>query len=322
MTELRARKPAGVAPWPLALVEGPDPIANFRTALGVSVSEYVARTFVADLGGGMADVFDALGDYEVLEFDGTRTALVEQLHAVSELPPGKDDDGDLLPHALIIDSASDLWSMVNDWTDEVARSSDAARRILESDPDASIERPPDMWNQRDARWTEVQQILRKFNGVAIVTALGGMVERNGQWLYRVDAHQSLTKVADAWLHVDGEVCVVRAAKAPVIGDPDLSDDPNPVEHLVFDVLGARGFAPLRVEPGHVGLLRSTAKRRVVAELQRVSTLVDDALKAEANRRWKAAGLARFDKLDEVPPDVLAELLAKITIDFDIDEQPF
>lgn len=310
--EPRTRRPAGVAAWPAVLVEGPDQIAAARVAYQIAASERIGRTFVADLGGGLADEFDALGEYEVLDLNGTYPDLLTQLRLAADVEPDALEDK---PNAIVLDSVSDLWGLVNDWGDAKARNSNASRALLADDPDASIARPADMWNAIDARWTDVVQVLRRFPGVGVLIARGFEGDRG----YQVEGARSLPSVVNAWLHVEGDRVEVRGSKTVMPLDLDLDVDGltielpgeepeewGALEFVVFKVLGVRGFAPLRVRQAHVGLLKTAAQRRLKTAVARLSTKTGDDLKTEARRWWDLAELDRFG--DELPHDALDEVL--------------
>lgn len=86
-----------------------------------------------------------------------------------------------------------------------------------------------------------------------------------------------------------------------------------LEFVVFRLLGINGFAPPRVRPSQVGVLRKTALEKVMTHLTRVSTLTGPELRDEANRWWKTAELARFG--DELPRDALDAVVNDISKKF-------
>jgi len=70
---IKSRKPTGVVPYPVILLEGPEKAGKTWAALLLSRSERVGQTYVLDLGEGSADEYGAIPGvrYEVLEHDGT-----------------------------------------------------------------------------------------------------------------------------------------------------------------------------------------------------------------------------------------------------------
>ena len=73
MSLIKSRKPTGVVPYPVILLEGPEKAGKTWAALLLSRSERVGQTYVLDLGEGSADEYGAIPGvrYEVLEHDGT-----------------------------------------------------------------------------------------------------------------------------------------------------------------------------------------------------------------------------------------------------------
>lgn len=311
---LHTRPPTGVPAYPLVLVEGQEKAGKSYCAYQLSASPRVGRTFVADLGDGSADEYAALGPYEVLELDGTFPTLVGQLEAAAAEP----SDGK--PNVIVVDSGTDLWGVICAWADKRARDSKAGRRKLADDPDAEIDISMNLWNDAANRWTRVVQILRRFPGVGVITAQGKEVSKvdggrpvPGQSEYRVEAHKSLPATVNAWVRLE------RPHRATLVGARSLTlevpakglplPDQNVLDHVVFEMLGAGGFAESEIRQSTVGLSRGEAKARLLDAVKLNRGLSGDAAQADALRLWSDANLDACG--DELPVEALADVLALV-----------
>src|SRR3978361_907671 len=101
---LNTRKPTGNGADPLLLVEGSEKAGKTYAALSLSQSERVGRTFILELDEPTADEYASLGDFEILEHNGTYTSILDQLTEATkvEMVDGK-------PNVIILDSGSALW---------------------------------------------------------------------------------------------------------------------------------------------------------------------------------------------------------------------
>lgn len=250
MSQLRARKPTGQVAWPMILVEGAEKVGKTYTGLSLSASPNVGRTFVFDLGEGTADEYAALGPYEVVDHDGTFTGFMEQLRLAAAVPM---TDGK--PNVIVVDSVTVLWETIKAWADARARRGTKARKALAQDPDADVSIPMNIWTDAADRWGQMIHVLRYAPVVSVLIARGkevALVDSGGQPVqgksdYKIEAHKSLPAQVTALVRVEapGKVRLtgVRslAVQVPSRGLP--LPDPNPLDHLVFDVMGAgRVFA--------------------------------------------------------------------------------
>lgn len=245
MSQLRVRKPSGQVAWPMVLVEGAEKVGKTYTALSLSASERVGRTFVFDLGEGTADEYAALGPYEVVDHDGTFAGFVEQLRLAAAVPmvDGK-------PNVIVVDSVTVLWETIKAWADARARRGTKARKALAQDPDADVSIPMNIWTDAADRWGQMIHVLRYAPVVSVLIARGkevALVDAGGQPVtgktdYKIEAHKSLPAQVTALVRVEapGKVRLtgVRSLAVQVPTRGLSLPEPNPLEHLVFDVMGA------------------------------------------------------------------------------------
>lgn len=293
---LRTRRPTGQVAWPLILVEGEEKAGKSVAAYRLSASPKVGRTFVFDLGEGTADEYAELGPYEVVEHNGTFADLLEQMRAACAVPPV---DG--CPNVIVLDDATALWDLLKDWASDRARRSKAGQKRLREDPDAEIDVSMNLWNDAKDRWYAIVNLLRGWPGIGVLIARGKEVAKveNGapvanQTEWKVEAEKSVAFACTAWVRMrrphTATLIAVRKLNfdVPAKGLPLPGD--NPLEHLVFDVLGAGGgFATnTRVLPALDGIARPAAKKRLLDLLKDGGLDAADA-RALAVDLWQSTG---------------------------------
>lgn len=285
---LQTRTPTGRVAYPMLLVEGPEKAGKSYAAFSLAASKKVGRTFVFDWGEGSADEYATLGPYEIVDHDGTHADFIAQLRLATQEPS---EDG---PNVIVIDSVSVYWDALKDWTTHRARRSKANRKLLAEDPDAEINVPSNYWNDANDRWGQMIHLLRTWPGVAVLIARGKEVSKMangapvaGQTEWKVEAQKALPNVATAIVRVDAprraRLVGARSVHVEVTGRGIDLPAENPLEHAIFDVLGAGagfGVSPA-VEPSMGGRTVANAKNELVALL---APLGDDA-RATAARLW-------------------------------------
>lgn len=285
---LTTRQPTGQVAWPMILLEGAEKVGKTYTALRLSDSPRVGRTFVFDLGEGTADEYARLGPYEIVDHDGTFTGFLDQLKAACAEPTDPD-----VPNVVVIDSATVLWETIKDWAGQRARKGKKARALLRDDPDADVSIPMNIWTDAADRWGQMIHTLRYAPVVSVLIARGkevAMVGRDGQPVmgktdYKIEVHKSTAAQATALVRVDGPGRVrlmgVRSLSVQVPASGLALPDPDPLHHLVFDVMGAgTTFAPSSA-PAMTGTERTVAWAK--------STLLElcDGDKGRAAKVWQA-----------------------------------
>lgn len=315
MTALRTRKPTGEVAWPLILVEGPDKSGKSVASYSLSADPRVGRTFVLDLGEGTADEYARLGPYEVIDHNGTYSDMVAQIEAACAEPrvdPAK-------PNVVEIDSGSEVWDLLKDWTNWRARNSKSGRRRLQQDPDAEIKPPMNLWNDARDRWYRIINILRRSDVIGVITCRAREVAKveNGEPVanqtdYKVECEKGTPFAMKAQVRMTKP----HTATLVAVGSLDVQipeeglrlPDENPLGHLVFDVLGCTPAAGgQRITHGTVGLSIGEAKTRLLDLVKRLGNEDGDAAKTTAGRLW-----ARYvpGKPEEISPDDLTEVIDK------------
>lgn len=292
---LRTRKPSGAVAYPTILLEGEEKAGKSFAAYRLSSSPRVGRTFVFDLGEGTADEYAELGPYEIVEHNGTFSDLLAQLEAAAAEPA---EEG--RPNVIVLDDATALWDLLKDWAGARARNSKRGRQALAADPDAEIDVPMNLWNDAKDRWYRVLNLLRGWPGIAVLIARGKEVSKvvggqpvAGQTEWKVETEKSTAFAVSAWVRMTRpHVATLVAARSlhvdvPARGLP-LEQD-RPLEHLIFDVLGAGGdfTASTRVLPS-LGLDRAAAKKNLLELLAELEVPEADR-KDVAGALWRATG---------------------------------
>jgi hypothetical protein len=292
---LSTRKPTGNVAYPTILLEGEEKSGKSFAALRLSASKRVGRTFVFDLGEGTADEYAALGPFEIVEHNGTFSDLLAQMEAAAAVPM-KDDK----PNVIVLDDATALWDLLKDWASDRARNSKAGRKKLAEDPDAEVDIPMNLWNDAKDRWYRMLNLLRGWPGIAVLIARGKEVSKvvggqpvAGETEWKVETEKSTAFAVSAWARVARPHAVtliaVRSLHVDVPAKGLRLPETDPLEHLVFEVLGAGGpFTPsTRIVPS-VGVDRAKAKNELLAVL-RDGGMDEAASLAAAAELWKATG---------------------------------
>ncbi len=245
---LKTRKPTGIPPWPLILIEGPEKSGKSWAAAQFTASDKIGSAYWIDLGEGAADEYIEIpgAKYEVIDHDGTWFDIVGQVREVAAVAAASEK-----PVVLIIDSMTTEWEMIKDWISVRAKESPSGRRKLKDDPNAEIKPSMNLWNDAASRHYELMRMLMKFPGIVIMTARGketAALDADGRPIekakdYRVEGHKNLPYDASVWMRLSRDdqpqVIGCRSVKAgiqPGVDRPIKRADLT-IEHVVFDVLG-------------------------------------------------------------------------------------
>lgn len=318
---LRTRKPTGRVAYPVIVIEGGEKVGKTYESLRLSASEKVGRTFVFDLGEGSADEYAALGPYEVVDHDGTFTDLLGQLKLACAEPTV-----DEKPNVIVFDSGTVLWESIKDWADARARRGKKAKDLLRNDPDADVSIPMNIWTDAGDRWGQFMHTLRYWDGIAVIICRGkevAKVGRDGQPIagqtdYKVEAHKSTLFQVQAHVRMDApkkaRLMSVRSLHAEVPSGGLMLPEGNPLEHLVFDVLGAGdGFQTSTAVAPQIG-------RPVVEAKVGLVDIFTKAGKSDptgaATAVWAGSPCAELVAGDEVSDEQWAALVAAATVAID------
>ncbi|MGW1625783.1 hypothetical protein, partial [Streptomyces sp. NPDC002172] len=145
--KLKTRKPTGIVPWPLLLIEGEEGAGKTYCCAEFSASDRIGQMYWIDLAEGSADEYAAIpgADYEIIDHDGTYRDILEQVRAVHAEARRAALAGEP-PVVLSIDSGTSLWRMLKTWTNDRARRGRSNAQRLQEDPDAAIDVGMNLWN--------------------------------------------------------------------------------------------------------------------------------------------------------------------------------
>lgn len=247
---LRTRKPTGIVPWPLILIEGGEKAGKSWACAELSTSDKVGQTYWIDLGEGAADEYGAIpgARYLVVEHDGTFAAIlaaVEAIHAEARRAAAAQEP----PVVLVIDSMTAEWDLLKGIADAKARQRLAKKgKTLPVDTEPQISM--DLWNDVNSKHRKLMTLLMTMPGIAVVTARGKEVAAldnagrpiEGSKEYKVEGQKGIAYDATVWIRVsrDHPPLIVGARSVHTGVQPGV-DRPLPkpgltLEKVVFDIL--------------------------------------------------------------------------------------
>jgi hypothetical protein len=289
---LPTRRPTGEAGWPNLLIEGKEGAGKTFAALRLSADPRVGTTFVIEVGERRADEYAALGEFLIVEHDGTIRGVTDAIRQVMLQPP---EDGK--PNVMVIDSMTGVWDLVKREAERIARNSKSARETLSKDPDAQIDVKHQAWNKaKDPYWWGWLNQLRAWPGIALLTARADEVSKfvdgrpvAGQTEYRVELESGTPFILDATVRMRlAKPPLVTTAKSLNFAVPEAGlplEEGEPLAQLVFGLFGAGT---------EVLLDTGRAKGVVMARVNALGLLGDDAKKVCAEAWKKAGNRTRFD----------------------------
>lgn len=190
--QFTTRKPTGKASFPLILLAGVEGGGKTWAAVETSAMTQVDRTFFVEIGEGTADEYGAVpgADYEIIDTDGTIGQIRQAIKWASDQPAAEGKH-----NLLVVDSASELWSLLSDEAQGEAnrRAKRKGRRV--SDDGAPISM--DLWNRATETWEGIIAQLHRFPGPVILTARLELVtvmddgQPTGQKDYKIQAQKRL-----------------------------------------------------------------------------------------------------------------------------------
>lgn len=313
VSRLRTRKPSGQVAYPMLLVEGAEKAGKSHATLALSASQRIGRMFVFELGERAADEYAPLGDFEIVEHNGTYADLLDQIRAACTEPA---EDG--RPNVIVIDSMSMLWSLLKDQASQAARRSKRAQKILADDPDADIETTMTYWTTAKDRWWAVINTLRGWPGITVLTCRAGEVTKvqGGQpvagqteWSRELEKGTpfAMTGIVRCAHPKPPTLVAVQSLHLTLPAKGLALPSENALESLIFDTLGAGGsFEQSPVVNPSPGIPANEAKGLLWATgCEHVTDQDKDKAKAiakdSAASAWSAAGL---DGRAEVTADEL------------------
>ncbi len=280
---LTTHPPSGIPATPLILVHGRPKSGVTTTALKLSAADAVGRTFVFEVGGTVADQYQSLGPYEIVDLDGSWASFHQQLIAATLEP--RPDNGNR--NVIVIDTISAVWADLGMWVEKRARSSSVARERLAKDPNAAID-TSGYWFDAKSRWGAMMKALQHWDGIAVLCAHGddtAAFDASCAQPYRIAVEKSTVSTVGYVVHtIAGGAPVLTAAADPTVdvtGGGMVLDSENPLGQVV-DLIGGETDprVGVAVAPG-VGWTVHAAKEWLVA-------LFHDAGYTDAESRSAAA----------------------------------
>lgn len=263
---LRTRKPTGVIPWPIILIEGEEKSGKSHEAAAFTGSKLTGQAYWLELGEDTADEYANVpgADYLLIDHNGSYQDILSQVEAV-HAEAKRAATAKEKPVVLVIDSGSMLWRMLVNWTNERARRSKNGQKVLRQDPDAEVKPSMNLWNDAAERWQRVMYLLRTMPGIVILLARGrevAAVDGNGDPIprtkdWRVEAHKSLAFDATVWVRLrrdeQPQIIGARSLKfeVPRSGKPKTLPDFS-IEKLVFGLMGCSIHNQPKVAPELTG----------------------------------------------------------------------
>ncbi|MFG2143692.1 AAA family ATPase [Streptomyces sp. NPDC048696] len=328
--KLRTRKPTGVIPWPVILLEGEEKAGKSHTAASFTGSELTGQAYWLELGEDTADEYAKVpgADYLLIEHNGTYRDIlgqIEAVHAEAKRAAAAKEK----PVVLVIDSVSMLWRMLVNWTNERARRSNSGQAKLRKDPDTEVKPSMNLWNDAYERWARVMYLVRTMPGIVVLLARGkeiAAVDGNGDPIprtkdWRVEGHKSLAYDATVWVRLR------RENHPQIVGARSLNfevprGEPKPlpdftIERLVFGLMGCSIHNQPRATPELTGDLAQAWMPKVqaaaaqgVEALQKLwlsvakdqSLAREEVLVVRADIERKAADLENPKKLSDPTGD--------------------
>ena len=253
---VQSRKPTGVVPYPLVLLEGEEKSGRSWAAILLSASPRVGETFVLDLGEGGADEYKNIPGcedrFEILSHDGTWAQIVDRVMEVKALAVWAKANGQP-PVVLVIDTMTDLWNGLKSWVDARYRKSRAGQAAMAKDPDGELKPSQNLWNDANARHRRLMTQLMTFPGIVVMIARGkevtevkgGKPVEGGAKVWAIEAQKDVPFDASVWVRMfRTSPPLVIGARSVHVGVKPGKDDPQPItsdpenllEWLIFDVL--------------------------------------------------------------------------------------
>jgi hypothetical protein len=310
----RTRPPTGQVAYPVIMVEGLHKKGKSFLVYLFTSSDLVGRCFALELGERTADEYAPLGDFEVVEHNGTYADFFGQIKECTAEP-----QVDGKPNVIIMDSGTMFWDLQKHKADAIARSSKRAKEILAEDPDADIETGMNAWTAVKDQWWDVINHLRAWNGITLITCradvvaevVNGRPTKNTVWSRQIEKGTpfQMTAIVRAQFPDPPVLTDIQSLNVSIPdGGLELPME-NPLEHVVFRILGAGGrFESGRVVNPALGVPAKEAMGEVLKAAIKVAGNEKDA-KEVAAAAWDAEGLRG---LPEITTAQLGAVLGRIS----------
>jgi hypothetical protein len=214
---LKTRKPTGMVPPPVILLEGETGSGRSWTAAELSASPKVGRNYWIELGDETtADQYGAIpgARYELVLPDNKHEvwnwrALYNAARDFRDETHRAAEAGEP-PPVLTVDHVGAIWDMQAEWAENRAKSSEKNKKLLADDPNAEIDITSNYWNDATARWRKLMSLFLTSKGIVVLLSRGEEVTffENGQptkrKTWKVAGHKSLTWSMPIWVRLTRE----------------------------------------------------------------------------------------------------------------------
>ena len=247
----RTRPPTGKPPWPMLLIAGVEKCGKSYGGALFSSSDLIDRTFWIEIGEGAADQYGSIpgARYEIVEHDGTYQAIGRAIWLATQQPRNG------RPHAIVIDSITELWDLLADEAQVKANRRAAAKAAekKQAAPTDDVQITMDLWNEAKKRWRKILEILRTYDGPVIlmarlelVTVMTSAGKPTTEREWKIRAEKNLPFEADAIVKmVAPQTAALTGVRSTVLQVPPGKDLPLPnftidelLRRMGLDAVGA------------------------------------------------------------------------------------
>lgn len=215
---LVTRKPTGLVPPPVVLLEGETGSGRSWTAAELSASEKVSRTYWIELGDeSTADQYGKIpgARYEIVVPDNRDKvwdyAALYRAACDFRTEAARAAEAKEKPPVLTVDQAGAIWDMLSEWAENRARSTKANRAKLAENPNAEIEITSNFWNDATGRWRKLMSVFLTSQGIVILLSRGEEVTAfkdgkpvSGKTTWKVAGQKSFASAMPIWVRMTRE----------------------------------------------------------------------------------------------------------------------
>lgn len=285
---LATRKPTGQPAWPMILLAGAEKSGKSWAAAEASKSPLIGGTYWIGCGEDDPDELGRVGDFLIVEHDGSYQAIVDAIHEINRLD-GKGGK----PILIVLDSISMVWAMLTDEAQAIAnqRAARKAARSNKPTPADDVAISMDLWNRAAKRWRRLMDALRAHSGPVLLTARLSLIsilnngEPTGEKEYKIEGHKTLPYDVSAIIQLRSraERYITGVRSVVWATEPDALI-PLPTDATVTDLWAKLGLeeATDRVHRSNDAEASIAAEDRIRTDLlRRLQAVAPDYGKVEA-----------------------------------------
>ncbi|BAM26701.1 AAA family ATPase [Corynebacterium ulcerans] len=163
MANFVTRKPTGRPSFPIILLAGVEGSGKTWAAVEATGLPLIDRAFFIEVGERMADEYGAVpgADFEIIEHNGTFNDILAAVRWAGAQEPAEGK-----ANLLIIDSMTEVWTLLQDEVQIIANKRRNARRDANGDAQITM----DLWNVAKDRHATLLNAVRAFRGPSILTS--------------------------------------------------------------------------------------------------------------------------------------------------------